>query len=258
MRFKVYPYKLGSASAKALATELEAKRVRPDGRYVPYVNHIVINWGSGKAPTWLHRGSMQYHYLNRHEEVQRVGNKLLCFKDLQRAGISIPRFTESWEEALNWNVAIIARHKLRGHSGDGAEYIHNPTDGGDWIHAPLFVEYKKKATEYRVHVFRGQVIDIQEKKKRREVDNDEVDYKIRNKYTGWVYCRDIDAPPPSVSDDSILAISSCGLDFGAVDVIWNNHEQRAYILEINTAPGLEGQTLTNYVEAFKQYEEGVQ
>jgi len=253
MKFKIYPYKIGSASAKSLADGLDAKRVRVDGQYVPYRNHVVINWGSGKEPEWLHRNTTQYRYLNRHEEVLRVGNKLLCFKDLQRWGVSIPRFTESKEEASSWGVPIVIRHKLRGHSGDGAVYTEDVANLPD---APLYVEYKKKVREFRVHVFRERVIDVQEKKKRREVGNDEVDYKIRNKYTGWVYCRDIDAPPPSISDDSILAVSCCGLDFGAVDVIWNNHEQKSYILEINTAPGLEGQTLTNYVEAFKQYAVG--
>jgi glutathione synthase/RimK-type ligase-like ATP-grasp enzyme len=41
-----------------------------------------------------------------------------------------------------------------------------------------------------------------------------------------------------------------GLDFGAVDVIWNERQQRAYVLEINSAPGLEGTTIDDYVRYF--------
>ena len=40
------------------------------------------------------------------------------------------------------------------------------------------------------------------------------------------------------------------LQFGAVDIIWNEKENKCYVLEINTAPGLVGTTLTKYTEAF--------
>jgi D-alanine-D-alanine ligase-like ATP-grasp enzyme len=42
------------------------------------------------------------------------------------------------------------------------------------------------------------------------------------------------------------------LDFGAVDVIWNEKQQRAYVLEVNTAPGLEGQTVDDYARGIKE------
>jgi D-alanine-D-alanine ligase-like ATP-grasp enzyme len=42
------------------------------------------------------------------------------------------------------------------------------------------------------------------------------------------------------------------LDFGAVDVIYNRAQDKAYVLEVNTAPGLEGSTLDNYVEAIQK------
>ena len=40
------------------------------------------------------------------------------------------------------------------------------------------------------------------------------------------------------------------LDFGAVDLIWNEHENKCYVLEVNSAPGIEGTTLQQYVTAF--------
>lgn len=54
-------------------------------------------------------------------------------------------------------------------------------------------------------------------------------------------------------EQSKLAVKACGLDFGAVDIIWNNHYQKAYVLEINTAPGLEGSSVDNYRKAFEGY-----
>jgi len=255
-QFRIYPYKMGSQSATMLAEGLRERgtrtfKVYPNRRYLPRNNHVIINWGSGALPDWYGR---EVSILNDPHKVLRVGNKLLGFQDLERGEVQIPRFTTNPNVAKEWGCPIVARHKLRGHSGDGAEYVESPNDlAADWTRAPLFVEYKKKKTEYRVHVFQGEVIDIQEKRKRREVENDDVNYKIRNKHTGWVYCRDGIDCPASVSSNSILAVQSCGLDFGAVDVIWNDHEQKPYILEINTAPGLEGTTLEKYVAAFTKY-----
>jgi D-alanine-D-alanine ligase-like ATP-grasp enzyme len=53
-----------------------------------------------------------------------------------------------------------------------------------------------------------------------------------------------------VTSEAIKAVNCLGLYFGAADVIWNDKEQRAYVLEVNTAPGLEGTTLENYANAF--------
>ena len=40
----------------------------------------------------------------------------------------------------------------------------------------------------------------------------------------------------------------------ALDILYNQKYQKAYILEVNTAPGLEGDsTLVSYVEGFKRY-----
>ena len=52
--------------------------------------------------------------------------------------------------------------------------------------------------------------------------------------------------PQQVLDQAKLAVKATGLDFGAVDIIWNNLQEKAYVLEINTAPGLEGQSVETY------------
>ena len=186
---------------------------------------------------------------------------------------------------------IIARRLLRGSGGRGVLYygpdcggenpergepdtngnapVHrggggredSPTDGsgrgqprerGFIVPAPMYTKYIKKATEYRVHVFDGRVIDIQQKRKRQEVPNDEIDYQIRNAVNGWVYCRDGIDCPDSVRMAAINAVAALGLDFGAVDVGWNTHDDAACVYEVNTAPGLEGSTLDSYYEAIKR------
>lgn len=121
------------------------------------------------------------------------------------------------------------------------------------VDAPLYTQYVKKADEYRIHVFDGQVIDIQQKRKRQEVPNEEVDYQIRNLAGGWVFCRDNIDCPSVCSTLAIDAVSALGLTFGAVDIGFNRNEGVGYVYEVNTAPGLEGSTLDSYFEALVRY-----
>ena len=55
-----------------------------------------------------------------------------------------------------------------------------------------------------------------------------------------------------------MAINACQLDFGAIDMayVYNEHsgEHEAYVIEVNSAPGLEGTTLHNYVSYFQNGE----
>ena len=53
-----------------------------------------------------------------------------------------------------------------------------------------------------------------------------------------------------IIEQSIAAVQHVGLDFGAVDIIYNQREDSSYVLEINTAPGLMGTTGERYAEAF--------
>jgi D-alanine-D-alanine ligase-like ATP-grasp enzyme len=55
-----------------------------------------------------------------------------------------------------------------------------------------------------------------------------------------------------VRAQAFKAMASSALDFVAVDVVWNEHEKQAYVLEINTAPGLEGATVESYARKFTE------
>src|SRR3546814_9896600 len=84
-----------------------------------------------------------------------------------------------------------------------------------------------------------------------------VNWKIRNHDNGFIYARDekLAEVPKKVLSDSIKAVGVCGLDFGAVDVIYNEAKGIGFVLEINTAPGLTGTTLEGYTKRFKELEE---
>jgi len=222
---------------------------------------MIINWGYEHTPEFLSRPVTGCGpIINAFDAVGRASNKLTCFRTLQDAGVSIPEFTTDHGVAANWlheeRVDVLERNHLRGHSGSGIVLRKASTNGEDITQitpdCPLLVKYIKKQHEYRVHVFRGEVIDVQQKRKSREVPNEQVDYQIRNHSNGWIFARDaIDPPVASVSSNAVAAVHALGLDFGAVDVIYNAKADEAYVLEINTAPGLEGTTLDKYAEAIR-------
>ena len=93
------------------------------------------------------------------------------------------------------------------------------------------------------------MIDIQQKKK---VNGGDANFEVRNHSNGWIYAREGVVIPDEAITHSIDSINALGLDFGAVDVIVGRDTGAINILEINTAPGLEGTTLTKYVEAIQE------
>ena len=136
----------------------------------------------------------------------------------------------------------------------------HPSADGRIPHAPLYTKYIKKADEYRVHVFGGKVLDVQQKRKRQCVDNADVNYQVRNARNGWVFCRGGVAAHERVIDAGVRAVAALDLDFGAADVGWNARNESATVYEVNTAPGVEGSTLEAYrtalTEAFPELAKG--
>ena len=237
-----------SAGARELARAVGGRRIRTQrSQYVYRPSHLVVNWGSSRCP---------YPCLNSPMAVARASNKLSAFYSLRDHNVSIPEFTTHFNEAARWleeGNTVVSRMTLTGRGGAGI-IITTPgaQSGEEQIlpdNAPLYVKYVKKQHEYRVHVFDREVIDIQQK---RRIRGAEVNNQIRNHMNGWVFARnDIDAPSYSVLDAALTACRALGLDFGAVDVIWNSRYQQAYVLEVNTAPGLEGTTVVNYSNAIR-------
>src|SRR5690554_4085680 len=242
----IYPYRKGSKSVKALRENGFKSIKLENSRFKGRPNKVVINYGSSNLPEEV----LKCRVINSPEAVSKAANKLLSFKAMAEYGVSVPRFTEAAEEALGWDSAIVVRHKLTGHSGEGIEL--NANNGHrDIPPAPLYVEYIKKKQEYRIHVFMGEVIDIQRKARKREVPDEEVNWQVRNLDGGFIYAREGVELPGEAHLQAIAAVEALGLAFGAVDIIWNERSDTYYVLEVNTAPGLTGTTLEKYVESFK-------
>lgn len=249
-RIRIFPYKLYSEGARALATALDTICVKHDGRYRPRANDLIINWGSSTVPNWYQQTEIE-QTLNHPLNVAQAVNKLTTLQLLQRNGVPTPEWTTDYYTALRWwkiGEAIVERHNLKGSKGDGIRIIN--TDEVDEVTvAPLYTKLIQRAREYRVHVFDGQVIDLQQKKRREGNDSDGT---IKNLDNGWVFVRDDITPPPrSIFDVSIRAVQALGLDFGGVDVLVKDGQ--CYVLEVNCAVGLEGSTINSYVNAINRY-----
>jgi len=244
-RVIIIPYKMGSQAARSLKESLieagiPALQVKPDSRkFRPRRSDLTIFYGGTSNTTWPILGRTM------NATRQHAQNKLNALRKLQEAGVNTVEWTTDAEVAKEWPT-IVARATLTGHSGQGIT-VHQ--QGEQLPRAPLYTKYMKKTFECRIHVMNGSVIDGQIK--RRRTGAEDVNTLIRNAHTGWVYCRDGYVPSDQAKAIAISAVSALGLDFGAVDLIYNQHYDQYYCLEVNTAPGLEGTTLTNYVSAIQ-------
>lgn len=255
----LYPYQIYSESAKALQDEIvsrsiSCKRFRKDKDYLIGPYSTIVNWGNSEWPKWL---STKRDILNPPHKVKDACNKILTFKLLSKKYRSyIPAWTENKDQAVILNKlghTILARTKVEGSGGEGIVVIE-PKQPDKIPPAPLYVQYIKKKYEFRVHVFNGQVIDVQQKK--RNMDIDIVNTQIRSHANGWVFSRENLAPEAQSRHMHKLAIDIVGalqLDFGAVDIIYNSDRESFYALEVNTAPGLEGQTVKTYADQIIKY-----
>jgi glutathione synthase/RimK-type ligase-like ATP-grasp enzyme len=255
----IYPYKAGSAGVKELCKSLNAKQIKlKSSRYVPRKHHITINWGSHEILGSILNDPF-FKILNHPRAVDIARNKLTTFEVLQDHDVPIPDFTRDKEKAVGWllgpkegkGTGVLVRKLLGASRGQGIEKVN--FGDFDLPNAPLYVRYIKKHKEYRVHVFGGQVIDIQEKRISKYVPKDQIDHQIRSHERGWVFCREGVTLSDTAQSIAVQAVQAVGLDFGAVDMIYNKKEDKYYVLEINTAPGLEGETIINYSNAIKTY-----
>ena len=247
-RVRVLPYKTGSTSAKRLAEALGGKRLRAGAsKFQGAVNDVIINWGNKTPPPLLNlvgEGRM----LNWPENIPN--NKLDFYQQNEKL---VPAFTTSIDIATAWLLKngaprVVCRTLLNASGGRGITVARKIEELV--VNARVYVKYIKKFNEYRIHFMNGGIFFVQQKKMR---DGEEgANFEIRNHDNGFVFChKDIDLPW-CVPEICQVFVNTTRLDFGALDVLYNQKNEKAYLLEVNTAPGLEGDTtLQSYVDAFK-------
>ena len=172
-------------------------------------------------------------------------DKLTQLTKFKEHGIDCPDFTTNRANVLPWladDSAVVCRTLLRSSEGKG---IVIATEEQQLVNAPLYTKYVPKKRKYRVHIVNGVVIDVQEKRKKRGFENDR-DTRVRNTANGYVFCRENVQEPDGLRAAALQACSSLGYSLGAVDVAYNERNNRCVVLEVNANPGLEGTTLEKY------------
>jgi hypothetical protein len=260
---KILPYKTGSSSAKALSEALGIKRLKlQNSKWKPKADTVIINWGSSEyrcleglpVPEGI-----SVSILNSPLDVAVATDKKKFFvkmleKDNGQAdgNLLTPLFWLDAESIPADRYPVVCRTILNGHSGNGIVIADKPDDV---VPAPLYVQYVKKKKEFRIHIGKlpdGTYTIIAEQQKVKKSGQDPLDWRIRSHANGFVFQRQGIDVPVSVRPAAIRALEATGLDFGAIDIIYTA-EGKAFVLEVNTAPGLEGQTVQDYANFFKEF-----
>lgn len=213
MKVRIVPYRSGSKSAKDLAIALTEKLGYRVWRGPPKYGFKNILWGKPGHP---------------------ATNKTATFEILEKEKLSHVPYTTAKEVAQAWLQAgktVFARTA----GGQGGKNITVVQPDESLPEAELYTQYVKKKKEFRVHVLNEKVVCIQEKRKKNGVTANPL---IRSHGNGWVFCFKDIVEPDGLRVLGLAAVRSLGLDFGAVDIIWNEHQNKCYVTEVNTAPGL--------------------
>lgn len=206
--------------------------------------HLILNWGGESDPI-----APNSRVLNSQAARRVAMNKVATFTALSTAGVRIPQFFTSAEEAATFraslparnNPIILARSTATGESGDGINVIRigeNIPDG-----MPLYVQYVRKYAEYRAHVIVGECVAVQQKRAREGESRTEDQMLIRNHANGWVFATEnVDDYASAVGELAVLAAAALSLDVAAIDII-RGRDNNLYVLEANTKPGLDSPTV---------------
>lgn len=114
-----------------------------------------------------------------------------------------------------------------------------------------FVQFIPAQNEYRIHVFDDSILRCS-KKVRSQSDEVTQEY-IRSRDNGWrMRHLNFHRVPRVAINAAKKAVKIVGLDFGAVDIIYGE-DNNAYVLEVNTGPGLDDRGLELYVNKIQEY-----
>ena len=253
-------YKTRAGAGKRLANELGANIVVA-GRYPDILpKDLVLNWGRSVWPVWTEEAlDGGVSFINQPSAIAKAVNKTVCFKYLDDGCVRTLRHTTSREEAerLAESDPVFCRTLISASQGKGIVIARNPSEV---VEAPLYTMGYPKTDEFRIHVFNGEVIDRTQKKRRSLEKLIELGLtyngNIRNMANGSVFCRHDIFEHNDLDQLGIDAVKALGLDFGGVDImaiIKDGELLSSVVCEVNTAPQLQGTTMTRYVEAINKF-----
>lgn len=175
--------------------------------------------------------------------------KIEQYEWFKQQGLTALEFTTSQATAVEWakKSTVVCRKLTHASEGKGIVVAETPEQV---CMAPVYTKYKKKKKEFRIHIFKDQVVHVLEKRKKTGVEGDS---KIRNTANGYVFCTDGVEEPPGLRELALKASKVTQSDFKGVDIGWNEKLQELFVIECNSAPGIEGTNVTRYVDTITNF-----
>lgn len=188
-----------------------------------------------------------------------VVDKLTQYKWFKEKGLSALEFTTDVGEAGKWldnGYTVFGRKLLNASCGHGIVVVEKGGQGYPLVGCPVYTKYKPKKREFRVHVFKDKVVTIVEKKRKKDWNGEQKDTKIRNLANGYVFCQEIelsDGLRERIHQTALAASRVSTSDFRGVDLGYNEKKDDLFVIEVNSAPGIEGTNVNKYVEVIKAF-----
>jgi len=167
---------------------------------------------------------------NKRDAILANANKFGSLQKMQSAGVRVPPFSRDWRDLTFPMLGRSSNHQ----GGTDVRLYLQPKDIEMSYPAAYYVQYVPKVKEYRVHVCNGKVLKVIDK--RYNPDSNAYDQLVWNFRTGHQFFWGTYLP---MHNAAITAVQAMGLDFGAVDCIVGHEDGELYILEVNTAPGID-------------------
>lgn len=177
-------------------------------------------------------------------------DKLTQYKWFEAQGIASLEFTTNHNEAMMWvsqEHTVFGREYLNSSCGKGI-IIYESGKEVNLIQCPVYTLYKKKKREFRVHIFKDQVVTVVEKKRKKDWDGQQ-DTKIRNLANGYVFVQEVVDEPDGLRELALRAAAISPSDFRGVDIGYNEKKDELFVIEVNGQPGIQGANIGRYLEA---------
>lgn len=194
------------------------------------------------------RSTKQKPYRIHHKYGHSV-DKLTQYNWFKENQIPALEFTTSEEEAGQWlseGFTVFGRKYLNSSCGKGI-VVYEPNQALSTV-CPVYTKYKKKKREFRVHIFKDKVVVVCEKKRKKDF-NGERDTKIRNLANGYVFTQSVENEPNGLRELALKAAQVSQSDFRGVDIGYNEKNGELFVIEVNSAPGIQGSNINRYIEA---------
>ena len=179
-------------------------------------------------------------------------DKLTQYRWFKDNEIPALEFTQDVAVVNQWlaeGATVFGRKFLNSSCGKGIVVIAD--NGEDYELCPVYTKYKKKKREFRVHVFKSTVVSVTEKKRRKGFEGEQ-DTKIRNLANGYVFCQTVENEPEGLRELALRAAKVSPSDFRGVDIGFNEKKQELFVIEVNSAPGIQGSNLQKYINTILQ------